>query len=77
MLVLTRKTGEKIRIGADIEITVLPSSGDQVRIGIDAPRNIAVHRSEVFDRLAAANREAAVSAEAILDTELPPPPKRP
>ncbi|MBM7577748.1 carbon storage regulator CsrA [Jeotgalibacillus terrae] len=48
MLVLTRKTGEAIRIGDDIEITVLSVQGDQVKLGIDAPKHIDIHRKEIF-----------------------------
>jgi len=49
MLVLTRKTNQSIKIGSDIEITVLSVSGDKVRIGIDAPRDISVFRREVLE----------------------------
>jgi carbon storage regulator len=49
MLVLTRKTNQSIMIGDDIEITVLSVSGDKVRIGIEAPRDISVFRQEVLD----------------------------
>ncbi len=49
MLVLTRKTNQSIMIGDDIEITVLSVSGDKVRIGIDAPRDISVFRQEVYE----------------------------
>ncbi|WP_404404898.1 carbon storage regulator CsrA [Jeotgalibacillus malaysiensis] len=48
MLVLTRKTGEAIRIGDDIEITVLSVQGDQIKLGIDAPKHIDIHRKEIF-----------------------------
>jgi carbon storage regulator len=59
MLVLTRRVNERVMVGDDIVITVLEIRGDQVRIGIDAPTSIAVHREEVFLELAAADREAA------------------
>ncbi|GIK77787.1 MAG: carbon storage regulator [Acidobacteria bacterium] len=49
MLVLTRKTNQSIKIGENIEITVLSVSGDKVRIGIEAPRDISVFRREVLD----------------------------
>jgi carbon storage regulator len=49
MLVLTRKTNQSIMIGDEIEITVLSVSGDKVRIGIDAPRDISVFRREVYE----------------------------
>jgi carbon storage regulator len=48
MLVLTRKLGETIRIGSDIVVTVLAVSGRQVRLGVEAPKGITVHREEVF-----------------------------
>ena len=49
MLVLTRKTNQSIMIGDDIEITILSVSGDKVRIGIEAPRDISVFRQEVYE----------------------------
>lgn len=58
MLVLTRKTGEGIIIGDDIKITVVELKGGGVRIGIDAPREMKIHRQEVFDRIKQENREA-------------------
>ncbi len=51
MLILTRKTGETITIGDNIQIQVLSVKGGQVRIGVDAPREILVNREEVFERL--------------------------
>ena len=59
MLVLTRRQGESVRIGPDVRVTVVASSGGQVRIAIDAPREIGIFREEIFDRVAAANVEAA------------------
>jgi carbon storage regulator len=50
MLILTRRAGEALRIGDDIEVTVMAVSGSQVRIGIHAPRNIAVDREEIAER---------------------------
>ncbi len=47
MLVLTRKFGESITIGDDIKITILDSKGKNIRIGIEAPRNIAIHRKDI------------------------------
>lgn len=67
MLVLTRHANQKIVIGEDITITVLEVRGDQVRIGIDAPREIRVHREEVADAL---RRQA----EQASDVEPPGPP---
>lgn len=51
MLVLSRKTGEKLLIGDDIEVIVLRTNGNQVRIGIVAPKNVEVHREEVYRRI--------------------------
>ncbi|GIM92344.1 carbon storage regulator CsrA [Paractinoplanes toevensis] len=59
MLVLTRRAGESVMIGNDVIITVLEARGDVIRLGIQAPRDIQVHREEVFRELQAANREAA------------------
>lgn len=51
MLVLTRRTGEALKIGDDITITVLGCQGNQIKIGIDAPRDVEVHREEVYKRV--------------------------
>ncbi len=59
MLVLTRQANQSIMIGTDVVVTVLEVRGDQVRIGVRAPRSISVHREEVFAQLEAANRAAA------------------
>ena len=59
MLVLTRRAGQSIVIGHDITVTVLDVRGDQVRLGINAPRSVDVHREEVFLELQRANRSAA------------------
>lgn len=59
MLVLTRKPGESLRIGDDVKITVVASSSGQVRIAIEAPAHVTVHREEVWQRVVAANLEAA------------------
>jgi len=67
MLVLTRKVGESIVIGRDIEITVLEVRGDQVRLGIAAPRHVAVHRKEVYLAIQAENREAVQSVPNLTD----------
>jgi carbon storage regulator len=59
MLVLTRKTGESIVIGSDIRITVLEIQGRQIRLGIDAPMDVSVHRGEVYERIREENERAA------------------
>lgn len=67
MLVLTRKTQQAIKIGEDIEVTIVAIQGDQVKIGIDAPKSIEVHRKEVFEEIQLQNSEAAnVPAELLL-----------
>ncbi len=50
MLILTRRTGETLRIGDDVEVTVMAVNGSQVRIGIKAPRNVSVDREEIAER---------------------------
>jgi carbon storage regulator len=59
MLVLSRQRDETIMIGDDIEVTVVDIRGDKVRLGINAPKEIAVHRKEVYDAIRRENREAA------------------
>ncbi|GHV85083.1 carbon storage regulator [Spirochaetia bacterium] len=61
MLILSRKINEKIMIGDDISISIIEIRGDQVRIGVDAPRTVKVFRQEVFDAIRAENRAAAES----------------
>lgn len=67
MLVLTRAAKQSIVIGTDVIVTVLEVRGDQVRLGISAPRSVTVHREEVFAELEAANREAASPDAGSLD----------
>ena len=59
MLVLSRRAGESVVIGDEVTVTILEVRGDVVRLGIDAPRSVKVHRSELLDALAASNRGAA------------------
>ncbi|CAI6084339.1 carbon storage regulator CsrA [Cohnella sp. JJ-181] len=58
MLVLSRKKGESIIIGHDIEIVVLGTEGETVRLGIKAPRSVEVNRKEIYDAIQESNREA-------------------
>ena len=64
MLILTRRVGETVMIGNDVTVTVLGVKGNQVRIGINAPKNVAVHREEIFERI---KREQ--QAEAVAETK--------
>jgi carbon storage regulator len=61
MLILTRRVGETLKVGNDVDVTVLGVKGNQIRIGIKAPKNVAVHREEIFDRI---QREAELAARA-------------
>jgi carbon storage regulator len=61
VLILTRKLGESITIGDDIKVSVLGVHGRQVRLGIDAPLNVVVHREEVYVRIRQENRDALES----------------
>ena len=51
MLILTRRVGETVMIGNDVTVTVLGVKGNQVRVGINAPKNVAVHREEIYERI--------------------------
>lgn len=62
MLALSRKANESIVIGNDIEVTILEIKGDQVKIGIKAPKSVPVYREEVYEQIKAANKEAATDA---------------
>jgi len=61
MLVLSRKKGQSIMIGNDIEISIVEIQGEQVRLGISAPREVSVHRKEVYEEIIAENRKAAAA----------------
>ena len=60
MLILSRKIDEKIKIGDNITITLIDVHGDQVKIGVEAPKNVKVFRQEVFDAIQSENKAAAV-----------------
>ncbi len=63
MLVLSRRVGEQLVIAGDIVLTVIEVRGDGVRLGIDAPRSVRIHRAEVLDAVRSANAEAAAADE--------------
>ena len=66
MLVLSRRVGESVVIGDDITVTILEIRSDGIRVGIDAPRSVAVHRAELLVELEASNREAASPSDATI-----------
>jgi carbon storage regulator len=72
MLILSRKINEKIMIGDDISVSIIEIRGDQVRIGVDAPKSVKVFRQEVFDAIRAENKAAAQSAAVlpVIDVDL-------
>ncbi|MDI6829216.1 MAG: carbon storage regulator CsrA [Armatimonadota bacterium] len=63
MLVLARKVGQRIVIAGDIEITVVEIRGEQVRLGITAPKNVPIYRKELLEQVTAENIEAAATAQ--------------
>ena len=65
MLVLTRKPGESIRIGENVVIKVLDAGGGQVKIGIEAPKEMTIHREEIYERIKSENLAAAENSIAV------------
>ena len=65
MLILSRKVDEKIKIGDNITITLIEVRGDQVKIGVEAPKNVKVFRQEVFNAIQTDNREAAANSQTL------------
>ena len=63
MLILSRKIDEKIKIGSDITITLIDVHGDQVKIGVEAPKDVKVFRQEVFDAIQNENKAAVVDTQ--------------
>jgi carbon storage regulator len=63
MLILTRRVGETLMIGNEVTVTVLGVKGNQIRVGINAPKSVAVHREEIFERIKLEQTEAANGAQ--------------
>ena len=68
MLVLSRRVGESIAIGDDVVVTVLEVRGDVIRVGIEAPRSVAVHRAELLVQLESSNQQASSPSDADIDS---------
>lgn len=68
MLILTRRVGEKVMIGEDVSVTVLRVKGNQVRLGVDAPKSVSVQREEIFNRMKSEGEERGADGE---ETEEP------
>ena len=68
MLILTRRVGETVMIGDDVAVTVLGVKGNQVRVGISAPKSIAVHREEIYERI---QRERPAEHQSTSNSEPP------
>jgi len=63
MLILSRKVNQKIQIGDDIFLTIIEVHGDQVKIGVEAPKNVKVYRQEVIEAIQTENRQASSASE--------------
>ncbi|NEV63282.1 carbon storage regulator CsrA [Thiorhodococcus minor] len=65
MLILTRRVGETLMIGDEVTVTVLGVKGNQVRIGVNAPRDVAVHREEIYERIKREQAESGQGADTV------------
>ncbi len=63
MLILTRKVGESINIGNEIKVTVVSVEGGQVRVGIQAPKNVIIHREEIYNKILEENKQASKTSK--------------
>jgi carbon storage regulator len=63
MLILTRRVGETVMIGEEVSVTVLGVKGNQVRVGINAPKNVSVHREEIFERIKSEGQDDLPAAQ--------------
>lgn len=71
MLILTRRIGESLMIGDEVTVTVLGVKGNQVRLGVNAPRHVAVHREEIYQRIADEEGPDAAQSELLPGSDLP------
>jgi carbon storage regulator len=71
MLIVTRKPGEAVVINDNIEVVVVSIEGGQIRLGISAPSSVRIHRKELYERIQAANREAATHKQSIPQIKVP------
>jgi carbon storage regulator len=67
VLVLTRRVGERVRIGSDVEVVVLEVRGREVRLGVAAPATVSIHREELYRRIQDANRAAVAPAGSLTE----------
>ena len=67
MLILTRKLGESIAIGDDIQVTLIDIQGKQVKIGVNAPKDVPIHRQEIYERIVGENLLASMASDQDLE----------
>lgn len=70
MLILTRRVGETLMIGDDVTVTVLGVKGSQIRIGVNAPKSVAVHREEIYERIQCAGSKVETDLNPDLDSDV-------